>query len=867
MVFPGGRLRAPEAGPVAGHASYFEGRDGSKWRAGVPQYDSIRYASVYPGIDLVFHHGTGKLEYDFRVASHAAPGVIRVRFPGARQIALAGGSLIVDHLRHQRPVAYQETAAGRREVEAKYRLERGEVSFELGAYDPSLPLVIDPVLTYATYAGGSGTDTGNAIAVDGAGNTFLAGTTDSTDFALLKNATAPRAYIAKLDAAGSTFSAIAVIGGATIDGIALDSAGNPVVTGSITTAAQFPGATTGAYQGGATAFVARFTQDSTGMHLAAVSTFAATPAAIALDSTGAAYVTGLASTTFQTTTGVLQAANAGSTCFSASSGSGPCPDAFVLKLSADLSKAVYATYLGGKAEDAGRAIAVNAAGEAYITGDTESADFPVTPGAAQSTFGGLISDSGYDYGDAFVAKLDAAGAHLIFATYLGGTQPEVAYGIAVDGSGSAYVTGSTQSSDFPVSSGVVQSRYAGGTSPLVGADPSGDAFVAKYSASGARQWSTYLGGKGRDIAEAIGVDSAGNVYVTGTTESADFPFTSGAIVGCRTGGPWVAELDPDGAKLLASTSINGMGFDEPHALALDAKAAVYVAGDITSEVFFSSPAAAQKTFAGGEFDAFAVKLDLATATKTYVACVVNAASFQAGNFAFFPMGTVAPGEIVSLFGGGLGPAGGVAAQPGSAGTYATSLGGTQVLFDGIASPMLYAGPNQINAVVPFGIGSTVTKMTVQNSGGTAGPLPLPVAGSVPGIFTYDGSGIRGAAIINQDGTLNTPSNPAPAGTIIAFYATGAGIMKPPMPDGSLAPLSANQSAPVGAVSVQILGNDAPVLYAGSAPGYVAGLLQVNVQIPADTVSKCSAPLTLTIGGQSSQFNVTVAVVNGTRACN
>jgi uncharacterized protein (TIGR03437 family) len=872
MTFPGGRTHFPEPGPVTGYASYFAGRNPAQWREGVPQFDSIRYQAIYPGIDLVFHHGAGKLEYDFHVEPGVSPSAIRIRFPGAKRVALHGGELYVDQLRNRRPLAYQLAADGRREVSARYHLTRGEVSFELGDYDPALPLVIDPVVVYATYAGGSGSDTGNAIAVDASGNAFLAGTTDSSDFAVSKGATAQRAYLAKLDSTGGNFTSLAVIAGASIDGMALDAERNPVVTGSITTAAQFPGATSGAYHAGATGFVARFTQDASGLKLASISTFAATPAALALDATGAIYVTGSAGATFQTTTGALQAANAGGTCFDPINGSGPCPDAFVLKLSSDLKSAVYATYLGGKAEDAGRAIAVDSAGEAYITGDTASADFPVTPGAAQPIFGGRVdAGNGAYYGDAFVAKLDAAGARLIFATYLGGTQPDIGYGIAVDGGGNAYVTGSTQSSDFPVTANAVQKKYAGGTSPLAGADPAGDAFVARYSASGARQWSTYLGGSARDIAEAIAVDAAGNVYVTGTTESPDFPFTSGAISGCRTGGPWIAELDTNGTKLMASTSITGMGFDEPHALALDAKAAVYVAGDVTSEVFFSSATAAQKSYAGGNFDAFAVKLDLAAATRTYVGCVLNAASYQAGNFTFFPVGTVAPGEIVSLFGGNLGPAAGIAALPSSAGTYSTTLGGTQVMFDGLPAPLLYVGSNQINAVAPFGIGGAATKLTVQNSGATAGPLTagpllLPVAATVPAIFTYDGSGIRGAAIVNQDGTLNTPSSPAPAGSIIAFYATGGGTMSPRMADGSLAPLSINQAVPAGAVSVQILGNDAPVLYAGSAPGYVAGLLQINVRIPDATESKCSAPLMVTIGGQASQFNVTVAVVNGVPAC-
>ena len=211
-------------------------------------------------------------------------------------------------------------------------------------------------------------------------------------------------------------------------------------------------------------------------------------------------------------------------------------DAFVLKLSDDGARALYATFLGGKAEDAARAIAVNAGGEAYIAGDTASSDFPTTPGALQTAFGGRVVDpfTGSVFGDAFVAKLDAAAANLVFSTYLGGTAPDVAYGIALDKDNNAYVTGSTQSAAFATTEGVVQPKYAGG-SPLSEPDPSGDAFLVKVTANGARLWSTFLGGSLRDIAEAVKVDAAGNAVVAGATDSADFPRTAGALAGCRTG--------------------------------------------------------------------------------------------------------------------------------------------------------------------------------------------------------------------------------------------------------------------------------------------------------------------------------------------
>lgn len=652
--------------------------------------------------------------------------------------------------------------------------------------------MIDPVLTYATYAGGSGSETGSAIAVDATGSAYLAGTTDSADFAMLRGAptSGVRGFIAKLDGRGTNAVATAVIGGATIAGIALDTTGNVVVAGSIT-GSTFPGSTSGAYQtGSATGFIAKFTQDAAGFKLLFVSTIAATPTGVALDAFGAIYVTGSAGAAFQATPGAVQTSNAGNTCFSIFTGSRPCPDAFVLKLSSDGSRLNYATYLGGGGEDMGRAIAVNSGGEAYIAGDTSSSDFKITPGASQIIFGGRVSGEVQTYGDAFVAKLDAAGGSLIFSTYLGGTLPDVAYAVAVDRDGNAYVSGGTQSLDFPVTAGAFQSKYAGGASvDLVGPDPAGDAFVTKFSPSGLRLWSTFLGGSSREIAAAVGVDAAGNVYAAGSSESSDFPWTAGAVRGCRAGGPWVAQLNNSGTILLRSSSVGGMGFDQGNALAIDFSSSVYLAGDASSRVFFPTGLAAQKAYGGGDRDAFAAKLDLQNLGRVFVACVLNSASFAAGNFAFFPQGAVAPGELVSIFGSALGPDQPAVAQPAAGTAYPTTLGGTQVLFDGVPAPIWYASSTQINAVVPNSIKTPVTQMIVQRNGNSDGPHTLPVSATVPAIFTTDRTGQGQAAVFNQDGSNNSPSNPAGRGSVVVFYAVGAGLMTPSVADGAVLPLS------------------------------------------------------------------------------
>ena len=553
-------------------------------------------------------------------------------------------------------------------------------------------------------------------------------------------------------------------------------------------------------------FAAKF-RGSTGQQLW-LTPIAAMPAALALDRSGNLYIAGTATPGFSTTAGAFQTAP-----------SGPS-DAFVLKLSPDGGTVLYATFLGGSQADEANAIAVDSAGQAYIAGNTKSKDFPVTPGAAQNKSGGNT---------AFVAKLDPAGARLIYATYLGGSTYEDAFGIAVDANGNAFVCGVTGSPDFPATPGAFQTKFTA---------VDYEAFAARYSTGGALVWATLIGGSVRESASAIAADSAGQVYVAGDSDSPDFPFTAGAVKGCRAAGPWVAELDSAGSRLLASSSIGGIGLDSIAALALDSKGAVYLSGTATSHAFFTTPGAAQPAFSGYS-SAFASKLDLAAPPGLYLACILHAASFNAGNVAAFPTGEVAPGEIVSIFG--------------------TVLDGGQVSFDGVAAPIFYSGPTQINAVVPYGIKNSQTQAAVQRSGVTYGSIALPVAPAVPGIFTATGSGQGQGAVLNQDGTLNSVSNPAPRGSIISFYAAGAGLMNPPETDGAVQPLMLPLPVPQLPVSVQIRGADAKVTYAGAAPGLISGALQVNAEVPATIDFGNSVPLMLFVGGQSSQLNVTIAV--------
>ena len=532
----------------------------------------------------------------------------------------------------------------------------------------------------------------------------------------------------------------------------------------------------------------------------------------------------------------------------------------VSKLSA-AGNTTYSYTFGGSQNSTPRALAVDLSGAVYVAGDTLATDFPVTPGAAQTKFGGGASAPGYGaYGDAFLAKIDAAGSKLLYSTYWGGSSSDVAYALALDAAGNAYMAGATSSPDFPVTNGAFQTQYAGPPADPTAPNPAGDAFVAKFSATGASVWSTYWGGASNDVAYALALAASGDIYFAGTTESfSDYPKAGAFVPTCRqTGAPFVAALDATGEKLIHASGLSGLSYDNGYALALDASGAVYLAGAAASQVFFATPGAAQTAYAAGASDAFAARIDFTeSGAGIFAACVLNGASFAAGNTSFFPLGTVAPGEIVSIFGSGLGPSMGQGLQLNSEGAVSTSLAGVNVRFDGIPAPLLYVSAGQINAVVPYGVAGTTTQVSVSYNGQSYGPIALPVAAAVPAIFTVTQTGHGQAAVLNPDGTLNSIANPAARGSVITFYAEGVGAMSPGAGDGSVT--GSTLPVPALPVSVSIRGVDAAVEYAGAAPGYVSGLLQVNVGVPASIEFGNLVSLMLTVGNFNSQLDVTVAV--------
>jgi len=586
-----------------GRVNYLLGDDPAKWRTNLPTYGEVVYRDLWPGIDLAFRGERGTLKYEFRLAPGARASDIRLAYRGTDRLSLdrAGGLRIhtgLGVLRDSRPVSYQVVAGRRVPVASRFALHQGGNAhgFSVGDYDRRQPLVIDPGLVYSTYLGGSTSDNGFAVTVDGAGSAYVTGVTLSDDFPTTPGAfdtvrNAQDAFVTKLNAAGTGLLYSTFLGGSSGfewgQGIAVDGAGNAFVTGQ-TGSTDFPttpGAFDTARDGLRDAFVTRLNAAGTAL---LYSTYLGGSneeegQGIAIDGTGSAYVTGeTGSTDFPTTPGAFDTAKSGGF------------DVFVTKLDAAGTGLLYSTYLGGAGNDEGRGIAVDLGGGAYVTGRAAFMNFPTTPGAFDTTFNGGVSD-------AFVTNLNAAGTGLLYSTFLGGSDFDYGAGIAVDVAGSAYVTGETRSADFSTTPSSFDTTLSGFS----------DSFVTKLDAAGtALLYSTYLGGSSSDPGAGIAVDATGNAYVTGFTTSADFPTTLGAFDRTHNGGSdaFVTKLDAAGGGLLYSTYLGGSGPDGGEGIALDGVGSAYVTGDTTSANFPITPGAFDGTLNGT--DVFVTKLDV-----------------------------------------------------------------------------------------------------------------------------------------------------------------------------------------------------------------------------------------------------------------
>jgi Beta-propeller repeat len=625
---------------LPGRINYLLGRDPMNWRRGIQSYGRVRYREVYAGIDLVYYGREGELEYDFIVAPAASPRDILLEFDGAAFSVDANGDLVGGikdgEIRMRRPSVYQEIAGVRVPIHGEWALTAGgRARVEIGDYDRTKPLVIDPMLAYSTYLGGSKDDGPTDVAVDAAGNAYMTGFTTSPNFPTTAGAfqttfrAAQEAFVTKLDPTGSTLVYSTYIGGTGNEigqAIAVDAAGTAYVAGT-TQSNDFP-TTPGAFQttGGGPidafandGFVAKL--DAAGSSLVYSTYLGGTDTdsidGLAVDAAaGNAYVTGSTlSGDFPTTPGVLQTEPASGL---------PAPpvfqpsryDAFVTKLNATGSALVYSTYLGGTEQDTAADISVDALGNAYVTGTTRSENFPTTPGAFQQSGGGFTES-------AFVTKLDPSASALGYSTYLEGSHHEFGAGIVVDAVGHAYVTGGTQSVDFPTTPGAVQ--------PSIGGDA--DAFVTKLNPSGSGPvYSTYLGGSGQDWAEAIALDLLGNAYVTGPTRSTDFPLGPGAWQPTFGGGfsdSFVAKLDGTGSDLVYASFLGGSHGDFASGIAVDPTANAYATG-LTISLDFPVTAGAFQTTFGGLRDGYVAKIAAEPAAPSAAGKVTGGGSVGVG---------------------------------------------------------------------------------------------------------------------------------------------------------------------------------------------------------------------------------------------
>ena len=605
-------------GELAGRSHYYRGSDAARWHTDVPSYASVRYDEIYPGIDLLYYGNEGRLEYDFVVAPGADPGSIRLAFDGAERLEIDADGALVLHVaglpvRMERPVVYQPSAQGRMSVDGRWALDgERQAVFAIGEYDRSAPLVVDPVLGYSTFLGGSSFDAAADIAVDGQGNMVVTGWTGSANFPGAGSLDGIEVFVVKLDPSGSTPLFTTFLGGGLDEratALALDAAGNAYVTG-YTNSHDFPtldaaqsqlGLGSCMTKGGPVpcpdAFIAKLTAETGALDY---STFlggavADSGTGIDVDGAGSAYVIAVGGSGYPLTLSSYKA---------------PQGNTFVSKLNPQGSSLVYSARLGYSITDLifdGNLygdIAVDGTGSAYVTGLTGDDAFP-TMNPLQGALDGEL--------DAFVTKLDPAGAALVYSTFLGGGGDDGGTAIAVDASGQALVAGSTSSTDFPTRF-PQQDSYAGGGM---------DAFVAKLDGTGAALvYSTFLGGSGKEILQDIALDLSGNAHLCGVTDSIDYPAVNAlqdAPVGFKD--VFVTKLDAAGAVLAYSTTVGGSENEfwdggDPQAMqdpssggiALDAAGRAYVAG-ATFSADFPVVDAFQATKGGPGLDAFVLRLE------------------------------------------------------------------------------------------------------------------------------------------------------------------------------------------------------------------------------------------------------------------
>lgn len=604
MTLIGANANSIDAGikQKEGYYNYFIGNDQNKWAGRVNLYDNIEQQGIYEGIDLRYYFDQGLLRYDYIAEPGADLEQIRMIFEGQDEIQVNENGEIVlktalGEITYGKIYAYQDVDGQFEEVGCYFeKKNNGDIGIRVDNYNPNKELIIDP-LVYSTFIGGNDWDEGWAFDLDVDGNPIITGFTFSTNFpttigAYQTNIAWGDIFVTKLNSNGSELIFSTFLGGNDVDygySLSLDSEGAIFLTGA-TYSSDFP-TTAGAYQtiaggGFGDAFVTKL--DALGSSLI-YSTYLGSDSedfgsSLVLKNDGSVFIAGYTSSAdFPVTGNAVQLLMAGPS------------DGFLTRLNSTGSSLKYSTFLGGSSSDGAGVLAIGTDKDIYVVGKTHSSDFPTTPGAFQTVYGGNT--------DGFITKLTPTGNAILYSTYLGGSGDDTGYGfgVSIDVDGNAFIVGSTNSIDFPVTPSALQTSNNG----LY------DVFVTKLDALGSSLlYSTFLGGQDIDFGYSIDSDLSGNVFLTGSTNSTDFPITSGAFQTSNNGlyDVYVANLDVTGSILNYSTYLGGGDFDEAYSILQGADGSVTLTGYTVSPDFPVTAGAYQTTFGGIPDDMFVTKM-------------------------------------------------------------------------------------------------------------------------------------------------------------------------------------------------------------------------------------------------------------------
>ena len=885
----------------------------SAWRRNVEAYNKVVYRGVYRGVDLVFHGSGLELEYDFVVQPEADVSAIQMEWEGGQRLALdPGGGLTIwagaGKVHWKAPAIYQEEHGKRQRVAGRFRLLGGNrVAFEIGNYDQTRELVIDPALVFSTYLGGATMDRSRGVAVDASGNVYVTGFSESMNFPVTKGAfqtsyaggginfVTGDAFLAKYTASGSVVF-ISYIGGSRDDigmGIALDSAGNPYITG-YTNSNNFP-TTTGAYQTtfggyasgqgfllvGGDAFVSKFSPDGTKLlystYLGGQNNDLAF--GIAVDAANNVYVTGTTlSSNFPVTPNAYQ------TQFAGTGGQENFPlfgnglsaivggDVFVTKLNPanpPASALVYSTLIGGSGDDVASSIYVDAAGNAYVGGYTLSTDYPTTTGGFQRAWGGAEPQNYFFiFGDGFISKLNPTGSALLFSTFIGGAGDDWVSSLAADSAGNVIAAGSTTSLNFPVTAGSFQTTYHGPTTLPPTVDMFfGDAFLLKLKADGSGLiYSTYFGGSGDDCVLALATDPAGNIYLGGFTNSSDFPTTPNAIQKTLAGPGYLQTTQTFGDGFLAEftsggapsyiTYLGGTQNDAVASLAVSASATVYLTG-MTKSIDFPMQAPAQPGNAstvlkmGIGANAFVTTISGFGTTPggPSINAVVNATG-----------GTgIAQNTFIEILGQNLAPD--KRTWGGSDfvnNQMPTALDGVSLTVNGKPAFIYYISQTQVNALTPLDSTTGLVQVQLKTNIGTSQYVSVQMQAYAPGFYQFLPA--QYVAAVHLDKSLIGPltlypgaTTPAHPNETIVLFGNGFGQTAPAIVNGSEAQSGTLPVTP----AIKIGGIAANVQFAGVVE---PGLYQFNVVVPGNVPAGDNS-IVATFNGVSTQAGALISISN------